>query len=1278
MSRPDPDRVRELFDRILDLPTGQQRDFLRAECGDDEALFSAVTRLLSHVGDAEHFLETSAPEFRPSGSRVGPYVLGEPLGRGGMGAVYRAQHEKTGNRAAVKTVDAARPSNLSGLRREIAALARVSHPRIARFLDSGVHEGVPWYAMELLEGRPLRRFAEQELAGAAGAEVSEEATTREDSTAPATGPTSPPRDPQAPFGWTLSDAARRRALAVTSKLCSPLAYLHGEGIVHRDLKPDNVVMKPGEEPVIVDFGLVIHSTGAHARDRLEIHEAAGTMSYMAPEQAAGTVVDARADLYSLGCLLHWLLTGRSPAQASPDDPTVVTADDAPGVRIDPEIPEDIQALLRRLLAPRPEERLGYAEDVAAALRRLGVEDPGLDSQPPTRAYLYRPQLVGREEDVQALSHHLDALMAGRGGAHLMSGESGVGKTRLALAAAAQARSKGAIVLTGACVPDTPRVPLGALRQAVVQALDVIQARGGAPENLARDVEFLSRYVPALPARPSPSLEPSTETGSVQDELNEHLASLFGTLGKTAPVLLVLDDLQWCDQLSLEYLKWVCDARSTPPFLIVGALRSEEVPEAVTDLGSLEHATVSEIGPLPPQAIGRLVSDMLALPDPPSRLVDYLIRESDGRPLFVASYLRVAVEEELLSRDGAGHWSFAGHEVGAIPPEGLPLPGTILELLARRLDRLDGRDRSVVNQASVFGPRLQRPWLLSAEAIPDAPFPPPVEAILESEGDQLVFSHQKLQEVAYARLPADERRERHARAARVLEEHSRGDRDERLAELAHHWHQAGSLHRARDYYLAAARHATTLHVLQPAEPLFRSFLELAGDDHPEAPRARYQLGALVLQAQGRYIEAQEEVERALALALQAGDRKLEAYCLYSVATGLRNLGKFEEAIAQAERSLGMNTELNDDALEIRLKSFLSRAHLIAGRRDQARRFAEEAASLAEGTNDANLATSILTGLVAVEHDAGDMERGIEVAEQALALARKTGALRPQASLWGQLGVLHFELRQLDEARECAERSLEQSRQLGLKDHEAGSLGTLAGVHSLLGNEERARELFLETVEISRRVGHHRQVLYALGGLALVELTLGHVEQARETIQRARGMLQDHEKFPVAVCWLDSVFARVLRDEGDLQEAQGVAQHALDMASLARNPTLQASVCVVLGGLHRLRGDFARSDEHLSQAQAALAESTSRNERVELAVERGYLALARRRDAGPDLELARELDAPQGSEPSPLVRKLARALEERENGHALLFGELPESFSPALRLVLERSRRSPDAD
>ncbi|HVR29911.1 MAG TPA: serine/threonine-protein kinase [Thermoanaerobaculia bacterium] len=304
-------------------------------------------------------------------SAVGPYRLLEPIGRGGMGAVYRAEHVETGLRVALKTVLVAHATELAAIRSEINALRRLTHPGIVRILDAGVEGAVPWYAMELLEGETLHGF--QRGAWSSWVDSFDDLIETAGTDAPTQ--QAHPSASHATRGMAVRDGAPAaagklpEALTLARRLCSPLAYLHELGIVHRDLKPANVFVRPDGRPVLMDFGLVSRWSAGGGRDVLEIAGTlAGTAAYMAPEQVRRERVDARSDLYALGCMLYELVAGRPPfcghGVARTLEQQLTEAPEPPSSRV-AGVPAGLDELVLRLLAKRPRDRIGHAERSAA-------------------------------------------------------------------------------------------------------------------------------------------------------------------------------------------------------------------------------------------------------------------------------------------------------------------------------------------------------------------------------------------------------------------------------------------------------------------------------------------------------------------------------------------------------------------------------------------------------------------------------------------------------------------------------------------------------------------------------------------------------------------------------------------------------------------------------------------------------------------------------------------------------------------------------------------------
>jgi serine/threonine-protein kinase len=273
------------------------------------------------------------------------YRIERPLGEGGIGRVYEARHLTLGRMVALKvllTQYESIPVLKQRFEREARALAALSHPNIVTVTDFGVADGNPYIVMELLEGRDLS----QVLAG----------------------------EPLAP----------ERALDIVRQTLRALAYAHEQGLVHRDLKPHNVFVRAlgdGTDHVeVLDFGLA-RFLGDAAKSSPKLTKAGaliGTPAYMAPEQASGEEVDARADIYAVGCVLFEALTGRRVFESK--DPGemlrahLLTAPPAlsqadPGLEVSPRL----EALVQRALSKSPAQRFASAKEMIAELDAIGPD-----------------------------------------------------------------------------------------------------------------------------------------------------------------------------------------------------------------------------------------------------------------------------------------------------------------------------------------------------------------------------------------------------------------------------------------------------------------------------------------------------------------------------------------------------------------------------------------------------------------------------------------------------------------------------------------------------------------------------------------------------------------------------------------------------------------------------------------------------------------------------------------------------------------------------------------
>jgi hypothetical protein len=372
------------------------------------------------------------PEVTPAAGRTTPELPGlTVLGRLGDGAYAEVYRVRRGEGTyALKVLGArgsADPSQVVAFHREAALLARVSHPGLPRAHEAGTIGDRPYLLMDLVEGQ---RLTEALARGA---------------------------------------LPQHQVISLGIDLAGALGAAHAAGLVHRDVKPDNIVLSPDGPAHLVDFGLATQAT-----DRTQTDVVAGTLAYCAPEQTGmlRRPVDGRADLYALGAVLFECATGAAPFSA-PDVGelvrmhAVVPAPDPRQRR--PDLAPSVAAIIGRLLAKDPDDRYQRACGLIADLRRA-ADQPDLPDCPAGAAdapldEIWDRPLVGRQDELAALTTVWAAARAGRGAATLITGPAGSGKTRLARELVAVVSGEQRPVLTGHGVAGGA-LPLATLRTAV--------------------------------------------------------------------------------------------------------------------------------------------------------------------------------------------------------------------------------------------------------------------------------------------------------------------------------------------------------------------------------------------------------------------------------------------------------------------------------------------------------------------------------------------------------------------------------------------------------------------------------------------------------------------------------------------------------------------------------------------------------------------------------------------------------------------------------------------
>ena len=576
----------------------------------------------------------------------------------------------------------------------------------------------------------------------------------------------------------------------------------------------------------------------------------------------------------------------------------------------------------------------------------GINDPvvayrvlGTTARPEKRRGLEGLQgpLVGRDEQLRILVSDLAAAASGQGRLVLITGEAGIGKTRLV----AELRARSTLVhpvprwLEGHCREMTMSVSYGPFVEAIgsLVGVSVGDDAATASERMATALSSLTdgNYLSAARAaelRPllgwllaadqttAPEAAPLlSDPEQLKREVFNGVRDFLVAAGRRQPLTVFLDDLHWSDQLSIELVKFLLEGLADTRLLIVCSFRLEpERPCAtlVADTAASGRVRHLNLGDLTPSEVERLLGDLLGLRVLPSALTTWIVPRTRGIPFYAEELLRALIDRGVM-RIEDGIWT--------LDPTAnqTPVPESIQSLIRARLDLISSEARTVLSDAAVLGLVFRTDVLVALRG----ESPPVLSALEELEARGLVqrreseadwsFKHALIQETAYKSLLRPVRAARHAKAGRALEELATRQRDEPAEAIARHYDLGEVADKAAWWLLRAGRRARHAYLNDQAVRDFRRGIEwlvhVPGDVLAEAARSHMalelqeELGA-ALDVMAHHTKAREAYEAALASASDAA-LVTRARLLRKVGITLGSEDRFDEAMrcyAQAQRLL----------------------------------------------------------------------------------------------------------------------------------------------------------------------------------------------------------------------------------------------------------------------------------------------------------------------------------------------------------------------------------------
>jgi Nif-specific regulatory protein len=1077
----------------------------------------------------------------------------EFLGGGEITDVYKVK-DIVGNRVLALKI-AREPTTKEielQLNQEFFLLNRFNHSNIVASIDFGLaQEKKPYFTMEYFEGIPINKFFK---------------------------------------GYS------EELLLALIQVLHALDAIHNQGLIHCDLKPQNILVGHTNQELnvkLLDFGFADSFSSLAQTPR-------GTLGYIAPEIFKGTGADGRADLYSLGMVIYEVITGKGPSAETDLRTWLRTqyySNFSPPRDFDRNIPEGFSNLVMRLIQRdafrRPVSALEVIESIAGLVQLPQSVLVGVSRSEEGNIYLSASSFIGREKQLTELKRRLESVRGSKGQLVFLTGERGVGKSRLLQEFKYIAKLEGATIL------QFTQASLGARPPSLIEDL----------------LDHLSVYDSETPE----SKIPESEIRFLDSEDSKYRAfeKVVNRLKKLASsskiehsLLLLIDNFELFDPTSIEFLRFLgFSIENERIFIITSSLNERRVLDLAKEFDSKEFFTHSALESLSEAETEQLTRAILGNFPKATELSQWLFSNTGGNPLFIIEALYSLLETKIIRLEH-GHLKFDSDKL-----KDYRSPDTVTDIIKRRLQNLAKEDLEVLRIGATSGGPFSLEFLRAVLGYDERllftitarlraiglirPDSRVTETKLAQEpnasGNALfVLSSKTLEAIITEEISVTERRENHRKVALALELLYPDQQDHFMFDLAHHYAQAGMKDRAFAYCRQAGAKARRLNLTEQALSFYENALSLSSN--LATPKERIELIELVGELReitGRFADAIDIYTQGMGILfsdkeLAKSDGHLPKL-LRRLGLVSQKQGKLDEAINYFEQSL---TTLKDkNSIEaITLWNDIGWSFGTIGDYKKAEQFLNQALQSIDKLKFEKSATPMqkegllartLYSLAVLAWYKGDTNLASDMAIRSLELYENAKEELYVSKVTQFLATLYWEKGDLTKAKNSYSKILPRQREKWDIYFRIRTLQGLGLVSYDIGEWHNALEFLEEAKGLCEKIGDQPGLGDNLCNLGLVLEELGDWPKAIDCYKKdieIRQSLKDDKGLAIAL----NNIASLLVKKGDVIDAETFLREALTIGERIKDTQITSESYLGKAKLEIMREKFDVAAKNLADA------------------------------------------------------------------------------------------------